>query len=366
MMPPPPPPSQSPGRNVDLTTTLWPTESRQLLAFLGSLGFLEMAFLSYQKLVVQDMTSLCTAVAGLSMRCGDVLNSEYAEFLGVPLTLPAMFAYGSVAFLAARPLFIGSEQERERAEADLATRAPLLLLTTAMATFSTYLMWLLATQLQELCPYCLASATLSFSMAALTWSKRIVPDATKSAIYKGSTILVTGLFSVGAYAYATARIIAFGDGLAGLGGTDIARSGTSTSRMNVNAPPKITTHSDERSLRLAARLEGMGAKMYGAFWCSHCYEQKQTLGKEAFAKIAYLECAPDGLNSQSKACKARKVPGYPTWEINGGLYPGEKSVEQLEAIVDGKVPVPPPLIPEAVRSAAATVGEGGGSSTTIL
>ena len=54
-------------------------------------------------------------------------------------------------------------------------------------------------------------------MAALTWSKRIVPDATKSTIYKGSAIWYR-LFSVGAYAYATARIIAFGDGLAGLGG----------------------------------------------------------------------------------------------------------------------------------------------------
>lgn len=59
---------------------------------------------------------------------------------------------------------------------------PKQLLTTAMATFSAYLMWLLATQLKELCPYCLASASLSFGMAALTWSKRVVPDATKAAV----------------------------------------------------------------------------------------------------------------------------------------------------------------------------------------
>jgi uncharacterized membrane protein len=51
-----------------------------------------------------------------------------------------------------------------------------------MATFSGYLMWLLATQLKELCPYCLASASLSFGMATLTWSKKIVPDATKAAV----------------------------------------------------------------------------------------------------------------------------------------------------------------------------------------
>ena len=128
---------------------------------------------------------------------------------------------------------------------------------------------------------------------------------------------------------------------------------------------KITTHSDERSLRLAARLEGMGAKMYGAFGVRIVMNKSRLWGRKHLPRLPYLECAPDGIDSQSKACKARKVPGYPTWEINGGLYPGEKSLEQLEAIVDGKVPVPPPLIPEAVRSAAAAVGEGEGGRVVV-
>lgn len=111
---------------VDMSTGLWPTESRQLLALLGALGAAETAFLSYQKLVVGDLTALCSlGGGGLSARCGDVLNSEYASFLGVPLTLPAMLAYGTVAFLAVRPLLL-PEGSRERAEADLASRDPLL------------------------------------------------------------------------------------------------------------------------------------------------------------------------------------------------------------------------------------------------
>ena len=109
-----------------MSTGLWPAESRQLLALLGALGAAETAFLSYQKLVVGDLTALCSlGGGGLSARCGDVLNSEYASFLGVPLTLPAMLAYGTVAFLAARPLLL-PEGSRERAEADLASRDPLL------------------------------------------------------------------------------------------------------------------------------------------------------------------------------------------------------------------------------------------------
>lgn len=52
----------------------------------------------------------------------------------------------------------------------------------------------------------------------------------------------------------------------------------------------------------------MNTRMYGAFWCSHCYEQKQTLGLEAYAQgVKYVECAKDGLNSQTALCKEKKV-----------------------------------------------------------
>jgi hypothetical protein len=54
----------------------------------------------------------------------------------------------------------------------------------------------------------------------------------------------------------------------------------------------------------------MGARMYGAFWCSHCFAQKETFGQEAYSQIAYIECAPDGLNSQTSLCKSRKVRAH--------------------------------------------------------
>ena len=52
--------------------------------------------------------------------------------------------------------------------------------------------------------------------------------------------------------------------------------------------------STPRSVELAKRLKAAGAKMYGAFWCSHCFEQKQSFGKEAMADLPYVECYPDG------------------------------------------------------------------------
>jgi len=111
-------------------------------------------------------------------------------------------------------------------------------------------------------------------------------------VYKGGSALVTGLFATGAYVYASARTLV----LTGGGGDGL-----------LHAPPAITTHSDARSERLAAELQRMDARMYGAFWCSHCYDQKQAFGREAYGKIAYIECAPDGVNSQAKLCRSRKV-----------------------------------------------------------
>jgi len=38
---------------------------------------------------------------------------------------------------------------------------------------------------------------------------------------------------------------------------------------------EITTPSSPFALSLARYLHSIGAKMYGAFWCSHCLEQKE-------------------------------------------------------------------------------------------
>ena len=69
--------------------------------------------------------------------------------------------------------------------------------------------------------------------------------------------------------------------------------------------------------------------MYGAYWCSHCNNQKQVFGAGGARLIGYVECAVDGYNSQRGVCKEKDIAGYPTWEINGKYYPGEKSLYEL-------------------------------------
>lgn len=101
-----------------------------------------------------------------------------------------------------------------------------------------------------------------------------------------------------------------------------------------NAPPPITTTSTTQALKVAESLSKLDARMYGAFWCSHCFEQKQTLGMEAVQTyVPYVECDKEGYQNQRALCKSKDVPGYPTWEIGGKLFPGERSLGELEEIV---------------------------------
>lgn len=75
-------------------------------------------------------------------------------------------------------------------------------------------------------------------------------------------------------------------------------------------------------------LSVKGAKMYGAYWCSHCQNQKKEFG-DSWQYISYIECDPRGENSEYDSCLEKGIQGYPTWEINGKLYPGEQNLEKL-------------------------------------
>ena len=46
----------------------------------------------------------------------------------------------------------------------------------------------------------------------------------------------------------------------------------------------IVKISGKAEIALAKHLSKTGAKMYGAFWCGHCANQKEVFGKEAFTE----------------------------------------------------------------------------------
>lgn len=82
---------------------------------------------------------------------------------------------------------------------------------------------------------------------------------------------------------------------------------------------------------LAKCLTEKGAKMYGAYWCPHCNDQKTEFGS-AFQYITYVECDPQGQNANPQACSDAGVGGYPTWVIDGKKYEGAQSLDNLKSL----------------------------------
>jgi hypothetical protein len=74
-----------------------------------------------------------------------------------------------------------------------------------------------------------------------------------------------------------------------------------------SAAAQITTVATPNARALAAHLSRSGARMFGAFWCSHCAEQKEAFG--AGAGLPYTECFPEGYRQGIQARAARMRAG---------------------------------------------------------
>jgi uncharacterized membrane protein len=274
--------------------------SRLIIAAIAAVGAIGTAYLTVIKL--SGATAACPTSG-----CEQVLSSPYATVLGLPLTLFGFLAYTSMGVFALAPLAVNPEEKKElRSNLEKWTWLLMFAIATAMVVFSGYLMYLLAFKIKALCLYCLASALFSVSFFVLTLIGRAWDDVGQ-LFFTGIVVgMVTLIGTLGVYA----RI----DGPAPTTGSN---------------GPAITTTSTQAELALANHLKQVGAKMYGAYWCPHCHDQKQLFGKEAFRQVTYIECAPDGKNARPDLCQAAKIEGFPSWEVNGKLYPGTQSLEKL-------------------------------------
>jgi hypothetical protein len=65
-------------------------------------------------------------------------------------------------------------------------------------------------------------------------------------------------------------------------------------------------------------LNAKGARMYGAWWCPHCSDQKEMFGY-AFQYVNYTECSPpNDRRTVNEICKQAGVKNFPTWQFADG------------------------------------------------
>ena len=74
-------------------------------------------------------------------------------------------------------------------------------------------------------------------------------------------------------------------------------------------------------------LSDRGAVMYGAYWCSHCQNEKKAFGN-SFRFVNYVECT-----DEPDVCTEKKIDGYPTWIVlDGRRFEGEQGLEKLSEL----------------------------------
>lgn len=293
--------------------------SRPIIGAIAICGAIVTAYLAITQLAGGEVACVANEGAEAAIAsCKDVLNSRYATVFGLPLSLFGFLAYLSMATFALVPLAISPEKQKSlRKTLDNWTWFFLLIGATSMTVFSGYLMYVLAFEIQALCLYCISSATFAIVMLLLTIFGRDWEDVGQIFFTGIVVAMVTLIGTLGIYSDGTRTV----DGRVPIPAV-----------VTTPQPPEgwpVTTTSTEAEIALAEHLTETGAKMYGAFWCPHCFDQKLLFGEEASKKINYIECDPAGIDPQPNVCQAAGITSYPTWEINGELYPGTQSLERL-------------------------------------
>lgn len=293
--------------------------SRFLMGAIAVVGALITAYLTAVAFTGGKTACPISSSSASMSSCDLVLQSSYAKIFGLPLSLFGLLAYLAMAVFALAPYVINPEINKKlRGQLEEWTWRFLLIGGTAMAIFSGYLMYVSAFVLKDACIYCLTSAACSLALFILAVIGREWEEMGQMVFTSIIVGMVTLVGTFGLYANANAPRVA--------GKQPIPVIATTPE------PPygwKITTQSEADEIALAKHITAIGGKMYGAFWCPHCFEQKQLFGEQAFKEIDYVECDAAGKNPQVDACRAADIKSFPTWKVKDKTLAGTQLLDKL-------------------------------------
>ena len=284
----------------------WP---KILIAILSTIGIADTGSITLKNWGLFNSLSC----PGVNKGCDAVLNSPWGTLinndqLSVPLSFAGLLTYSAILFivLILSLKIISPKQKIYRGLWWL-----LYLISCGSSVFSILLITIMVIKIKSFCFFCLLSAILSFSIFILTIIGARF-DNRETMFYRGLIIAFTVLIG----------------GLIWSNQVDPARA-KEINLPNERVSPKITTVSSKEKIDFAKYLSNKNIVMYSAYWCPHCNDQKQLFGKQAVEELIIVECAKDGKNNQYKLCQEKGIEGFPSWEINNGIYSGTMSLDEL-------------------------------------
>jgi uncharacterized membrane protein len=257
-----------------------PARREWLVALLAVAGVIVSGYLGWLK-VRGGNALLCEAGGG----CDIVQATRYATILGVPTALWGTLFYIAVGALAA----LGLTARRWMLA---------FLLAAAGAGFSLYLTAISLFAIGAACPYCLASTGIALALVAMLAWRRPPAPGRRAPLRWGRVLPLGGGAAVAAVVVGAAVFASYP------GGATAYQTG------------------------LAQHLAKVNARMYGAYWCPACKEQKARFGAAAY-QIPYVECDPRGTGARPDLCQAIGVRALPTWVIGGQRREGVMTLDDL-------------------------------------
>ena len=290
--------------------------ARVAIAILSTVGVIDTGSITLNKWGLIGNLNCPGGLGG----CDKVLNSPWGTFFqtnnySIPLSLIGLISYFLILLIAIFPLI--PIIKRQKNNISKVSWWGSFYISISTFTFSLILISIMIFKIKAFCFFCLLSCLISLSILLLNVFGGGWEDYGK-LFFRGFIMSVAVL-------------------LAGLiWSSSVDPSNKEVSNNIQGMPPAVIAISSPEKIKLAEHLTKEGAVMYNAYWCPHCHDQKEMFGKEASKKLNLVECAKDGFNNKRELCEAKGITGFPSWEINGSIDSGVKSLEELAELSNYK------------------------------
>ncbi len=289
----------------------WP---KIIIAILSTIGLVDTSSITLKNWGLFNSLSC----PGIKNGCETVLNSPWGTLFensqfNIPLSLAGVFTYGAILGFS---IFLSLNIISPKEKLNKLIWWAIFLISSASSAFSILLINIMFFKIKAYCFFCILSAILSISIFIISMIGAKF-ESREPMFYRGFIVVLTVLIG----------------GLIWSNSVDPSNA-VDISNSTEKVSPAITTFSSPQKIKFAKFLSDNNVKMFSAYWCPHCHDQKQLFGKKAVKNLTVIECAQDGKNNQYKLCREKQIEGFPSWEINGEIYSGVQDLNDL-AIITG-------------------------------